>query len=270
MSADLASKPPGRAVETLQELALIGVAKWLEAPYDGREPDAEDLSDIAIFHMTAKHDVTRWQKQTLKRFSGRFQVTEPPNWSLTQSLWLADAKILPGWERLMRGARERFAILLGRGAHLFAPFAPCLLEAVETQSWTAPVFRRSVARLFRTHLRGRVILSPGPTPVPVLAAPTLWAAATVTLDRLPAAQMSAERRMQVQFRTLTAQKFAKHGWAGFWDGYVLGRAKALGADVPGPNLTPDLAGTTIPHRHFRNNWRKEAPGFAPRLLANTL
>lgn len=262
---------PHRAVLGLQTCALSGLAHWLEFPADPDDrADVAGLADIAQTLAEPDRDLTRVQRQAVRRFSGRFQVTDPPDWTMAQTAWLAEPSILPGWDRLLRQATDRLRTVMGRGAQPFAAHAPNLMKSVVAQAWYAPGFRRQVATMIRKHVRARVILSPTPTPVPVLATPTLWAAATSHLDRISRNGPRSQRRLAGQCRTRVAAEFEADNWAGFWDCYVLGRAKALGVGLPGPDLSRTAENYTTDVKHFRKNWRDDAPGFAQQLLGNTI
>lgn len=261
---------PKRAVHGLQSCAIGGLAHWLEFPEPDDSPDVAGLEDIAQMLVEPDRDVTRVQTQAVRRFSGRFQVTDPPDWTMAQAAWLAEPNILPGWDRLLRQATDRLRSVMGQGAQPFAAHAPNLLAAVVAQAWHAPTFRRQIAAMIRKHVRARVILSPAPTPVPVLETPTLWAAAASHLDRIARSGPRSQKRLVGQFRTRVAAQFEAENWAGFWDGYVLGRAKALGVGLPGPDLSRTAENYTTDVKHFRMNWRDEAPGFAQQLLGNTI
>ncbi|WP_299771231.1 hypothetical protein [uncultured Tateyamaria sp.] len=262
---------PRLAVRGLQTCAMNGLSHWLEFPADPNDsPETTGLADIAQLLAEPDRDVTRVQRQAVRRFSGRFQVTDPPDWTMAQTVWLADPSILPGWDRLLRQATDRLRTVMGRGAQPFAAHAPNLMAAVVAQAWHAPTFRRQIAAMIRKHVHARVILAPIPTPVPVLATPTLWAAATSHLDRTARSGPRNQRRLAGQFRTRVAAEFEAENWAGFWDGYVLGRAKALGVGLPGPDLSRTAENYTTDMKHYRKNWRDEAPGLALQLLNNMI
>ncbi|UXX83801.1 hypothetical protein [Roseovarius pelagicus] len=256
-------------VRTLQRLALIGLGRWLEVGHDAAVPDSDGLAGGAAL-MTRSEDQTRVTRKAVAQWSGRFQVTEPPSWTVTQVEWIAPDLLLPWWRRWSATFFDRLTSLLGRAPPDFIAVAPCLLDPVTQQSWGCPVFRRSVARMIRSHLKARVIMLPDGGGVPELALPTLWAATAFALETLTDVNDQKWGVLRARVRATTSNAFASEQWAGFWDAYVLNRARALGADLPGPVIALDLAPTPPLPEYLSSDWRDSVPGFASQLMNNTI
>jgi hypothetical protein len=258
-----------REVIALQSLVLIGLGRCLEIDQDGAAlPDLDGLAGVAALLVEAA-DQTPLRKKAVARWSGRFHVTEPPTWTVTQAEWIAVDTLVPWWRRLHASLVARMARLLGRSPPDFRAVAPCLLDPVVRQAWGCPVFRRAVARMIHAYVRARVIMWPGGGGVPELAMPTLWAVTAFALETVSDVNDHKKAVLRARLRRTATSALETEQWAGFWDVYVLARVRALWADAPGPVVALDLAPPTPLPEYLRGNWRDSVPGFAPHLINHT-
>ena len=259
------------AIITLQILALRGLARWLSID----RPDDQTISKTGLMDTAAllsqPNDLTEKKSAAVRRFSNSFAVTDPPVWTSAQKRWLGKSfrpALVPAiWAFALGAARRMFGRVYVRSSAV----APLLATSISVDAWTNPGFRREVAKMLKQHLRLRVILHPDDGAPPVLSMPCLWIAATDGLNhgRLPGrSKMGLALKERMAARAAAA--FEAHGWAGFWDGYVLMQAKEAGCAIFTTDMTLDPAAKAEIAPQFRESWRDSVPGYAAPLLAKTL
>lgn len=258
------------AANTLRELALVGLAQWLDVPQPETIKPTQNAQNALLSLLNTSEDMTRVERQKLQRLGKRFLMTDVPDLSLGQQRWMVGhlpRRFILDFLTALKDWRSRKK---GTLRDLGPIAAPDLRDAVAQSAWAAPSFRRDVLNVLRSHARARVIMHPeGPLP-PALAKQTLWAAATQGCLALGLSLRSqAENVLQDRLMAIAALGFAESGWAGFWDGYILTRPqpkeifKELKILI---NLSSDIAIS----EEYRLNWHNESPAYAEQLLGDTI
>lgn len=258
------------AAKTLRELALVGLAQWLDVPQPEIIKPTHDAQNTLLSLVNTSEDMTRVERKKLKRLGKRFLMTEVPDLSLGQQRWMVGhlpRRFILDFLTALKDWRSRKK---GTLRDLGPIAAPDLRDAVAQSAWAAPSFRRDVLNVLRSHARARVIMHPeGPLP-PALATQTLWAAAT---QGCFAAGLSlrppAENVLQDRLMAIATLGFAESGWAGFWDGYILTQPqpKEIFKEL---KLLINLSNDIAVSEEYRLNWRDESPAYARQLLSGTI
>jgi hypothetical protein len=254
----------------LQTLALTGLGHWLDVAPPSHHNSEEGIIDIASA-LTRKTDIGHVKAAALRRFDAGFLVTGPPEWTLKQTQWIV-------WDFgpiRLRGliARLRdFRVPWRRKTSApLAPIASQVLDAIAQDAWTSPEFAISVARILRSYARVRVILYPDTDACPALTGPSLWAAAAEGARhiRIPS-QAGCPTHFHERLDAKAASAMQADSWAGFWDAFILARARAADTAVKIPDLPLGFGLETNDISHFRPKWQVDAPGYAIHLIANAL
>ncbi len=259
-----------QAAQTLRDLVILGLTQWLDMPRPRTVVPAADAQRDLLFFLSMPEDMTRLQGRKFERLTQRFLMSEMPQMSLTQQLWMVEYLPLRLIRDLPARFGERLDALKQRRRDLGPTVAPILRNALTHSAWVTPKFRRDVLNVLRGHVRQRVIMYPEGAMPPPLATPTLWAAATSGVVGLTgSSKRDASTLLKDRLTTITAGSLAETGWAGFWDGYVLTRPNAKEV-TKGLELQINLSKGVAAPDEYRLTWRDESPAYAAQLLGKMI
>lgn len=258
------------AAKTLRDLALAGLAQWLDVPQPEIIKPSQGAQSTLFSLLNTSEDMSRLERRKLQRLTKRFLMTDVPDLSLGQQRWVVGhlpRRFTLDFRARLQDWRDRKKGIL---RDLGPIAAPDLRDAVATSAWTAPSFRRDVLNVLRSHARARVIMHPeGPFP-PALAQQTLWAAATQGCLALGLSSPTrAENLLQDRLKAIADIGFSERGWAGFWDGYILTRPEPKGL-FKELKILMNLSNHIAVSEEYRLNWNDEISAYAEQLLGDAL